>query len=325
MNLRTTTSYKQTPMLSTYSAHRENLQRREEQRRNFEDGTSRQFSTRYFDESKTVGGGAEVMEEVETITLQPIGRGVHDLEPVGSIARSVRTNTPTGSYPLVPLQTRPHSSAGRLYQCAPKVRSPLRTGFTLTRSSSQPPLPLRSANTVNSTVRSSVREIPVGVSGQHHTDAPFASSNDSPIFFRYESNVTKSCTPRGSLLYPSNQMSVVSGNKTDAVQVVSSSAQHPRSYHSQQHTPQQRPPTSLDQGITQQQDYSNSVFRRPSSPSLPAAREVSTAPIRKQSLQSPSPIGFGNFQKRPQFLTHSHTPVCKTSFTHLFAPHSGDL
>ncbi|KAF5401570.1 hypothetical protein PHET_05307 [Paragonimus heterotremus] len=292
MNLRTSTSYKQTPMLSTYSAHRENLQRREEQRRNFEDGTSRQFSTRYFDESKTVGGGAEVMEEVETITLQPIGRGVHDLEPVGSIARSVRTNTPTGSYPLVPLQTRPHSSAGRLYHCAPKVGNPLRTGYTLTRSSSQSPLPLRPPNAVSSTIRSSFRETPVGVSAQHHTNARFASANGSPTFFRYDSNAMKSFTPRGSLPSPSNQMSVVGENKTGAVQVVTSSAQHLRSYQNPHQSPQQRPPTPLDRGITQQQDYSNSVVRRPSSPSLPAAPSVSTVPTRKQSLQSPSPIGF---------------------------------
>ncbi|CAH8657093.1 unnamed protein product [Dicrocoelium dendriticum] len=93
LNIRSTTNYKQMPMHSTYSAHRENMQRREEQRRATE---AEQRSTRYFDDSK-VAGGAEVLEEVETITLQPIGRGVHDLEPTGSVGRSYRAYTPTGS------------------------------------------------------------------------------------------------------------------------------------------------------------------------------------------------------------------------------------
>ncbi|VEL36275.1 unnamed protein product [Protopolystoma xenopodis] len=40
--------------------------------------------------------GTEVLEELETITLQPIGRGVHDLEPLASstIPRSTRVTTP---------------------------------------------------------------------------------------------------------------------------------------------------------------------------------------------------------------------------------------
>ncbi|CAH8657123.1 unnamed protein product [Dicrocoelium dendriticum] len=98
LNIRSTTNYKQMPMHSTYSAHRENMQRREEQRRATE---AEQRSTRYFDDSK-VAGGAEVLEEVETITLQPIGRGVHDLEPTGSVGRSYRAYTPTASRAYTP-------------------------------------------------------------------------------------------------------------------------------------------------------------------------------------------------------------------------------
>ncbi|VDQ04762.1 unnamed protein product [Trichobilharzia regenti] len=75
-----------------------------------------QTSNRQLHDSRSVGSRA-VLEEMETITLQPIGRGVHDLEPpAGSIARSVRANTPTGrssSY-IVPI-SRPHSSAARIH------------------------------------------------------------------------------------------------------------------------------------------------------------------------------------------------------------------
>lgn len=56
-----------------------------------------QTSNRHLEESKSAAG-TEVLEEMETITLQPIGRGVHDLEPTGSIARSFRANTPTGKW-----------------------------------------------------------------------------------------------------------------------------------------------------------------------------------------------------------------------------------
>ncbi|TGZ62853.1 hypothetical protein CRM22_007212 [Opisthorchis felineus] len=101
LNIRTSTSYKNTPGISTYSAHRENLMRREDQRRVIDDGTSRQYSSRCYDESKGTGT-AEILEEMETITLQPIGRGVHDLEPVRSIARSYRANTPTASRAYTP-------------------------------------------------------------------------------------------------------------------------------------------------------------------------------------------------------------------------------
>ncbi|KAG5441407.1 Tensin-1 [Clonorchis sinensis] len=101
LNIRTSTSYKNTPGISTYSAHRENLMRREDQRRAVDDGTSRQYSSRCYDESKGTGT-AEILEEMETITLQPIGRGVHDLEPVRSIARSYRANTPTASRAYTP-------------------------------------------------------------------------------------------------------------------------------------------------------------------------------------------------------------------------------
>ncbi|KAA3670562.1 uncharacterized protein DEA37_0013839, partial [Paragonimus westermani] len=253
------------------------------------------FSTRYFNESITVGEGVEVMEEVETIALQPIGRGVHDLETVGSIARSIRTSAPTGSYPLVPLQTRPHSSAGRLYHCAPKAGNPSRTGFVLTRSSSQPPPPYRSPSTITNGIRSSFREIPLGISAQQHVNARFASADVSPTIFRYDSNAMNAYTPRGSLIYPSNQTSIVARNKAGTVHMVNSSVQHTRLYQNQQQSPQQRPATTLEQGMSQQFDYSNSVFRRPISPSTPAARDFSTAPTQKQSLQSSSPTGLGNF------------------------------
>ncbi|CAH8632608.1 unnamed protein product [Heterobilharzia americana] len=92
-NLRNSSMCKQPPMYSTYSAHKENMRRMQEQRRT-EDW---QASNRQLHDSRSVGSRA-VLEEMETITLQPIGRGVHDLEPpTGSIARSVRANTPTAN------------------------------------------------------------------------------------------------------------------------------------------------------------------------------------------------------------------------------------
>ncbi|KAH8857199.1 Tensin-4 [Schistosoma japonicum] len=91
-NLRNTSVCKQPPMYSTYSAHKENLRQMQEQRRTTEDW---QASNRQLHDSRSVGSRA-VLEEMETITLQPIGRGVHDLEPTsGSIARSVRATTPS--------------------------------------------------------------------------------------------------------------------------------------------------------------------------------------------------------------------------------------
>ncbi|KAL3320042.1 Tensin 1 [Cichlidogyrus casuarinus] len=69
-----------------YSAHRENLKRQQEAR------MQEQWSSRNVNEM----GGTEVMEELETITLQPIGRGVQNLESsavVGTINRSSRTPT----------------------------------------------------------------------------------------------------------------------------------------------------------------------------------------------------------------------------------------
>ncbi|TGZ62852.1 hypothetical protein CRM22_007212 [Opisthorchis felineus] len=123
LNIRTSTSYKNTPGISTYSAHRENLMRREDQRRVIDDGTSRQYSSRCYDESKGTGT-AEILEEMETITLQPIGRGVHDLEPVRSIARSYRANTPTGyRFSPIPMISRPHSSAARIPSQTPTFKS----------------------------------------------------------------------------------------------------------------------------------------------------------------------------------------------------------
>uniref|UniRef100_A0A095AMT6 Uncharacterized protein n=1 Tax=Schistosoma haematobium TaxID=6185 RepID=A0A095AMT6_SCHHA len=92
-NLRNSSTCKQPPMYSTYSAHKENMRRMQEQRRTTEDW---QASNRQLHDSRSVGSRA-VLEEMETITLQPIGRGVHDLEPpTGSIARSVRATTPSG-------------------------------------------------------------------------------------------------------------------------------------------------------------------------------------------------------------------------------------
>ncbi|TPP64063.1 Tensin [Fasciola gigantica] len=123
-NLRTTTTYKQPPMYSTYSAHRENMRKMEELRRNNEDWTS----NRQLEESKSAAG-TEVLEEMETITLQPIGRGVHDLEPTGSIARSYRANTPTGrmTAPNSPLTTRAHSSVARIFPYSPVSRRHFRS------------------------------------------------------------------------------------------------------------------------------------------------------------------------------------------------------
>ncbi|KAK4467839.1 hypothetical protein MN116_008761 [Schistosoma mekongi] len=110
-NLRNTSVCKQPPMYSTYSAHKENLRRMQEQRRTTEEW---QASNRQLQDSRSVGSRA-VLEEMETITLQPIGRGVHDLEPpVGSIARSVRATTPSGLSTFTTLMNRPHSSAGRI-------------------------------------------------------------------------------------------------------------------------------------------------------------------------------------------------------------------
>ncbi|CAH8867041.1 unnamed protein product [Trichobilharzia szidati] len=98
-NLRNSSMCKQPPMYSTYSAHKENLRRMQEQRRTAEDW---QTSNRQLHDSRSVGSRA-VLEEMETITLQPIGRGVHDLEPpAGSIARSVRANTPTANRSYAP-------------------------------------------------------------------------------------------------------------------------------------------------------------------------------------------------------------------------------
>ncbi|OON14290.1 SH2 domain protein, partial [Opisthorchis viverrini] len=97
--------------------------RREDQRRIIDDGTSRQYSSRCYDESKGTGT-AEILEEMETITLQPIGRGVHDLEPVRSIARSYRANTPTGHrFSPIPMVSRPHSSAARIRSQTPTFKS----------------------------------------------------------------------------------------------------------------------------------------------------------------------------------------------------------
>ncbi|VDP70073.1 unnamed protein product [Echinostoma caproni] len=126
-NLRTTTTYKQPPMYSTYSAHRENMRKMEELRRNADDWAS----TRQLEESKSAAG-TEVLEEMETITLQPIGRGVHDLEPTGSIARSYRANTPTGTIvgPNSPLISRPHSSAARIYPYSPGPRRQFRSDMS---------------------------------------------------------------------------------------------------------------------------------------------------------------------------------------------------
>uniref|UniRef100_A0A5K4F668 SH2 domain-containing protein n=1 Tax=Schistosoma mansoni TaxID=6183 RepID=A0A5K4F668_SCHMA len=110
-NLRNSTTCKQPPMYSTYSAHKENMRRMQEQRRTTEDW---QASNRQLHDSRSVGSRA-VLEEMETITLQPIGRGVHDLEPpTGSIARSVRATTPSGLSTFPTLLNRPHSSAGRI-------------------------------------------------------------------------------------------------------------------------------------------------------------------------------------------------------------------
>ncbi|CAH8554370.1 unnamed protein product [Schistosoma turkestanicum] len=73
-----------------------------------------QASNRQLHDSRSIGSRA-VLEEMETITLQPIGRGVHDLEPpTGSIARSVRANTPSGLLTVPTMLNRPHSSAGRI-------------------------------------------------------------------------------------------------------------------------------------------------------------------------------------------------------------------
>ncbi|CAI2733255.1 unnamed protein product [Schistosoma spindalis] len=110
-NLRNSSTCKQPPMYSTYSAHKENMRRMQEQRRTTEDW---QASNRQLHDSRSVGSRA-VLEEMETITLQPIGRGVHDLEPpTGSIARSVRATTPSGISTFPTLINRPHSSAGRI-------------------------------------------------------------------------------------------------------------------------------------------------------------------------------------------------------------------
>ncbi|CAH8628115.1 unnamed protein product [Schistosoma bovis] len=110
-NLRNSSTCKQPPMYSTYSAHKENMRRMQEQRRTTEDW---QASNRQLHDSRSVGSRA-VLEEMETITLQPIGRGVHDLEPpTGSIARSVRATTPSGLSTFPTLFNRPHSSAGRI-------------------------------------------------------------------------------------------------------------------------------------------------------------------------------------------------------------------
>ncbi|CAH8642587.1 unnamed protein product [Schistosoma rodhaini] len=98
-NLRNSTTCKQPPMYSTYSAHKENMRRMQEQRRTTEDW---QASNRQLHDSRSVGSRA-VLEEMETITLQPIGRGVHDLEPpTGSIARSVRATTPSANRSYAP-------------------------------------------------------------------------------------------------------------------------------------------------------------------------------------------------------------------------------
>ncbi|KAH8857200.1 Tensin-4 [Schistosoma japonicum] len=98
-NLRNTSVCKQPPMYSTYSAHKENLRQMQEQRRTTEDW---QASNRQLHDSRSVGSRA-VLEEMETITLQPIGRGVHDLEPTsGSIARSVRATTPSANRSYAP-------------------------------------------------------------------------------------------------------------------------------------------------------------------------------------------------------------------------------
>ncbi|VDO48137.1 unnamed protein product [Schistosoma margrebowiei] len=110
-NLRNSSTCKQPPMYSTYSAHKENMRRMQEQRRTTEDW---QASNRQLHDSRSVGSRA-VLEEMETITLQPIGRGVHDLEPpTGSIARSVRATTPSGLSTFPTFSNRPHSSAGRI-------------------------------------------------------------------------------------------------------------------------------------------------------------------------------------------------------------------
>ncbi|KAH9579649.1 Tensin 1, variant 2 [Schistosoma haematobium] len=98
-NLRNSSTCKQPPMYSTYSAHKENMRRMQEQRRTTEDW---QASNRQLHDSRSVGSRA-VLEEMETITLQPIGRGVHDLEPpTGSIARSVRATTPSANRSYAP-------------------------------------------------------------------------------------------------------------------------------------------------------------------------------------------------------------------------------
>ncbi|CAH8608620.1 unnamed protein product [Schistosoma intercalatum] len=97
-NLRNSSTCKQPPMYSTYSAHKENMRRMQEQRTT-EDW---QASNRQLHDSRSVGSRA-VLEEMETITLQPIGRGVHDLEPpTGSIARSVRATTPSANRSYAP-------------------------------------------------------------------------------------------------------------------------------------------------------------------------------------------------------------------------------
>lgn len=79
--------YRIPPQKDGYSAKRVNEQRRMQ---NISRADRQMESNRY--------GVASVSDFLEDISLEPIGAGVHDLDrPQGSVSRSVRGNTPTGS------------------------------------------------------------------------------------------------------------------------------------------------------------------------------------------------------------------------------------